>query len=85
MNLHALPAHKLKIDKSFVQRITEPRTDRAIIDSTLVRARKLGLETMAEGVETDAQWLALGRWRPRIWRSCCADAETLATPAAALA
>ena len=59
VNLHALPVHKLKIDKSFVQRITESRTDRAIIDSTLVIARKLGLETMAEGVETDAQWQAL--------------------------
>jgi len=59
VNLHTLPVHKLKIDKSFVQRITDNGKERAIIDSTLVIARKLGLETMAEGVETDAQWQAL--------------------------
>ncbi|MFM7550275.1 MAG: EAL domain-containing protein [Cyanobacteriota bacterium] len=59
VNLHALPVHKLKIDRTFVERINESSTDYAIIDSTLVIARKLGLETMAEGVETDAQWQAL--------------------------
>jgi diguanylate cyclase (GGDEF)-like protein/PAS domain S-box-containing protein len=59
VNLHTLPVHKLKIDKSFVQRITDNGSERAIIDSTLVIARKLSLETMAEGVETDAQWQIL--------------------------
>ena len=59
VNLHTLPVHKLKIDKSFVQRITDSKTDRAIIDSTLVIARRLGLESMAEGVETAAQWQIL--------------------------
>ena len=59
VNLHTLPVHKLKIDKSFVQRITDSSTGRAIVDSTLVIAHKLGLETMAEGVETDDQWQAL--------------------------
>ena len=59
VNLHTLPVHKLKIDKSFVQRITEGSTDRAIIDSTLVIARRLGLESMAEGVETEDQWRLL--------------------------
>ncbi len=59
VNLHTLPVHKLKIDKSFVQRITEAKTDRAIIDSTLLIARRLGLESMAEGVETEAQWQIL--------------------------
>lgn len=59
VNLHSLPVHKLKIDKSFVERILDTDTDRAIVDSTHVIARKLGLETMAEGVETEAQWQAL--------------------------
>jgi diguanylate cyclase (GGDEF)-like protein/PAS domain S-box-containing protein len=59
VNLHTLPVHKLKIDKSFVQHVTEGGSERAIIDSTLVIARKLGLLTMAEGVENDAQLEAL--------------------------
>lgn len=59
VNLHALPVHKFKIDRTFVERINESSTDHAIIDSTLVIARKLGLETMAEVVQTDAQWQAL--------------------------
>ena len=59
VNLHTLPVHKLKIDKSFVQHVTEGGSERAIIDSTLVIARKLGLQTMAEGVETQAQFEAL--------------------------
>jgi EAL domain-containing protein (putative c-di-GMP-specific phosphodiesterase class I) len=59
VNLHTLPVHKLKIDKSFVQHVTEGGSERAIIDSTLLIARKLGLQTMAEGVETQAQHRAL--------------------------
>jgi EAL domain-containing protein (putative c-di-GMP-specific phosphodiesterase class I) len=59
VNLHTLPVHKLKIDKSFVQHIPEGGSEMAIIDSTLVIARKLGLQTMAEGVETQAQYQAL--------------------------
>ena len=59
VNLHTLPVHKLKIDKSFVQRITDGGTSCAIIDSTLVIARKLGLQTIAEGVETAGQWQLL--------------------------
>jgi len=59
VNLHTLPVHKLKIDKSFVQHVTEGGCERAIIDSTLLIARKLGLQSMAEGVETQAQYQAL--------------------------
>jgi diguanylate cyclase (GGDEF)-like protein/PAS domain S-box-containing protein len=59
MNLHTLPVHKLKIDKSFVQHVTDSSTSQAIIDSTLIIARKLKLETIAEGVETTEQWQAL--------------------------
>ncbi len=59
VNLHTLPIHKLKIDKSFVDHFISRKADRALIESILVIARKLGLETIAEGVETDAQWQAL--------------------------
>lgn len=57
--LHTLPVHQLKIDKSFVQRIHASRSDLAIVDASLVIAKKLGLRTVAEGVETQAQWQTL--------------------------
>lgn len=57
--LHTLPVHQLKIDKSFVQRLDASRSSLAIVDASLVIAKKLGLRTVAEGVETQAQWQIL--------------------------
>jgi len=49
--------HVLKIDVSFVRGITVDPSDRALIDATISMAHGLGLEVVAEGVET-AQQLA---------------------------
>lgn len=50
--LLSLPVNGLKIDKSFVQQITQDGKALIVIESILSMARKLGLESVAEGVES---------------------------------
>lgn len=45
----------LKIDKSFIDRITEGGSARALADAMVAMAHKLGLKVIAEGVETSDQ------------------------------
>jgi diguanylate cyclase (GGDEF)-like protein/PAS domain S-box-containing protein len=49
------PLSRIKIDKSFVRNIPENRQDMAIVRSIIVMAHNLGLEVVAEGVETRQQ------------------------------
>jgi len=50
--LKAYPVTLIKIDKSFTQAVQTSAQDRAIVLSLLDLAHKLGLEVVAEGVET---------------------------------
>ncbi len=53
--LHTFSFDKLKIDQSFIGRLTHSEESRAIVRAVLGLSRDLGLLTVAEGVETAEQ------------------------------
>lgn len=53
--LHLLPIDTLKIDRSFVNDIDLPGTSVPIIQAILALAHSLGMNTIAEGIETSDQ------------------------------
>jgi diguanylate cyclase (GGDEF)-like protein len=57
--LRRLPVHTIKIDRSFVMDMCENASDATIVRSTIDLGRNLGLEVVAEGVETQEAWDAL--------------------------
>jgi diguanylate cyclase (GGDEF)-like protein len=61
-HLKRLPVDELKIDKSFVQNLTESATDDlVIVRSTIELGHNMGLVVIAEGVETQESWHILKR------------------------
>lgn len=48
-----MPFSELKIDRSFVESVTESDELRAVVESTVRLARSLGMSTVAEGVERE--------------------------------
>ncbi len=59
--LKSLPLDYLKIDKSLTQDISGSQRDRIVVRSVIDMARSLGLEVIAEGVETAEQLELLAR------------------------
>ena len=59
LRLVSSPFSELKLDRSFISGV-EPATPRwFVVESTIALAGKLGLATVAEGVETEAEWQLL--------------------------
>ena len=56
-----LPAAMLKIDRSFVAGLPGEPKDVAVVAATIKLAHELGMRTVAEGVETEDQLVALHR------------------------
>ena len=58
-HLKRLPVDTIKIDKSFVIDMAHDEADDAIVRSTIELAHNLGLQAVAEGVESAAIWMRL--------------------------
>jgi len=59
--LHQLPVDTVKIDRSFVSHAETSDYHRVLIEATIRVARTLGMDTVAEGVETPGQAVLLQR------------------------
>jgi EAL domain-containing protein (putative c-di-GMP-specific phosphodiesterase class I) len=57
-SLHRLPFTELKIDMQFVQAAETDSVARAIVENSIELAKQLGMNVIAEGVQTAGQW----RW-----------------------
>ncbi len=53
--LQKLPIDTLKIDKTFVDNIIDSKNEKVLVGSIISLVHKLGMEVIAEGVETDIQ------------------------------
>lgn len=59
--LKKLPISKIKIDQSFVRGLPHDAGDKAIVGAIISMGRALGVELVAEGVETQAQCEAIAQ------------------------
>lgn len=53
--LHQMPVNTVKIDRSFVSHADTSMHHRVLIEATVMVAHSLGMDTVAEGIETAAQ------------------------------
>jgi EAL domain-containing protein (putative c-di-GMP-specific phosphodiesterase class I) len=53
--LHSLPVDSLKIDRSFINQIDQHSKNLEIVCTTIRLAHGLGMDTIAEGIETEQQ------------------------------
>ncbi len=66
--LKILPVSTLKIDRSFIQDITHDHNDRVLVQTIITMGRLLGLEVVAEGVETRQQLSVLQNYECDVYQ-----------------
>ncbi|PUE64926.1 hypothetical protein B0175_10670 [Arcobacter lacus] len=54
--LHKLSLNKLKIDKSFISNLNNDLKQQVLVDSMISFSKKLGIQVIAEGIETSEQY-----------------------------
>lgn len=57
--LHRFPTHTIKVDRSFVSRMGYEREDAHIVQTIIILGHNLGMDIIAEGVETAEQLATL--------------------------
>ena len=62
-NFRQLPINKLKIDRTFIERLTFDQKDNAIVTSIINMAHSLDLSVIAEGVEDCEQYTILNKYK----------------------
>jgi len=58
--LHKLPLNYIKIDQSFIRKLPEDEGAIHIVEAAIMLAHKMGMKTVAEGVETQETYNCLG-------------------------
>jgi EAL domain-containing protein (putative c-di-GMP-specific phosphodiesterase class I) len=61
-SLARLPVNRLKLDKSFAERMTFEKKTAAIVRSVLALGKEMGMAVLVEGVETEEQLTLLAQW-----------------------
>jgi EAL domain-containing protein (putative c-di-GMP-specific phosphodiesterase class I) len=61
--LQRFPIHRLKIDRTFINELANDANARSLVRTIIAMANSLGLDVVAEGVETVEQLHALGDLR----------------------
>lgn len=59
--LAQLPVQTLKIDQSFVAQLTDSNTNTRVVEAIIALGKAMGLDVVAEGVETDQQYAIVRR------------------------
>jgi predicted signal transduction protein with EAL and GGDEF domain len=60
-NIRRFPVRRLKVDRSFVTHVDEDREQQKMVSAILSLAEQLGLDTLAEGVETPGEHAMLAQ------------------------
>ena len=73
--LRELPVTEIKIDRSFVEAMMSDRDTATIVAAVIGLARRLGIEVVAEGIETAGQLEMLRSFDARSRRATCSAAR----------